>query len=245
VPSAETSPVHVLHLDDDDLWAGLVGAWLTARGYKVLRFGFCSELRSYLSRCTRLPLCLLLDLTLRDGDGLALCDEVKNSPAFQHLPIVILTGRPVTQRECLMHEALYRVTKDDGAEEELAAVLDAILRQQERSQGVLDFGDIRVDPRTRTVVQEGREPILLEAGPFAAFRLLVHSAPNPVDPLRLYAAFLHRHGYHKEDPELAILTTVRNYVSRLRDGLGPLGARIKAVRREGYVYKIPAPAPRA
>lgn len=240
-PNPSLSPVHVLHLDDDDEWAGLVDLWLGSRGFKVFRFATCVELRSYLKRCRRLPLCLLLDLSLRDGDGLAICDEVKGSPAFQHLPIVILTGQRVTQAECLRHEALYRVLKDAGAQDELAAVVESILRQQERTLGVIDAGDLRLDPRDRTVRRDGAPIITLEPGPFEAFRLLVHSAPNTVDLLNLYGAFLRRNAYHKENQELAIRTTVRNYISRLRDGLGPLGARIESVRREGYVYKAPSP----
>ncbi len=230
---------HVLHVEDDEEWSGLVDIWLNRRGFKVLRLRSCAEMRRYLQGCPQLPSCLLLDLQLPDGDGRALCDEIKKSPSFQHLPIIILTGQAVSSSECLSHQALYRVAKDVGAEEELSAALESILRQQERAQGVLDIDDLRIDSRTRLVQQHGRTPIALDPGAFMALRLLMRSSPKPVELAALYGAFLQRHTYDKEDAALAVRNTVRNYVCRLRDNLGPLGARIESVRLEGYVYKTP------
>lgn len=184
-----------------------------------------------------MPLCILLDLMLKDGDGLDLCDEIKGSPSLQHLPIVILSGRQMTALECLKHQALYHVQKDTGAEDELAAALESILAQRERTQGVIDAGDLRLDPRNRIVSLSGQPIATLHQGPFAALMLLVQSAPRPVAEERLYTAFLERAPHNKADPELSARSTVRNYISRLRRNLGEvLAARITFVHGEGYVY---------
>jgi DNA-binding response OmpR family regulator len=198
--------------------------------------------RAYLSRCTKLPMCLLLDLTLPDGDGLEVCDEIKLSPVFQRLPIVILSGRSVTSSECLKHKAIYRVAKDVNAENELSELLQSILDQSERSRGVVDAGDLRLDPRGFWISHGGEPIAVLQRGPFSALLTLVQSAPRPVSEKRLYEAFLERAPHNKSDPDLSIHITVRNYVSRLRGVLGdPIAARIAFVHDEGYVYRVPKP----
>lgn len=44
--SVSEGPVHVLHVDDDSAWAGLVDHWLTRRGLKVVTLGSAVEMRS-------------------------------------------------------------------------------------------------------------------------------------------------------------------------------------------------------
>jgi DNA-binding response OmpR family regulator len=239
IPKADEA-VHVLHIEDDDAWAGLVNVWLTHRGLKVLHLRSCAEMRAYLSRSTSLPQCVLLDLTLRDGDGLDLCDEIKSSPVLQHLPIVVLSGRVMTPQQCLKHEALYRVAKGTDTEEELSAVLKSVLAQNERARGVVDAGDLRLDPRGRKVIHKGKEAAVLQPGQFSALLALIQAAPKPVSENHLYEVFLERPPHKKTDPELSIHLTVRNYVSRLRGLLGPaLAERIAYIQGQGYVYRAP------
>lgn len=230
--------LQVLHVEDDDDWAELVRLWLTKKGISVLRLQSASELRSHLKRCTRLPECLLLDVGLKDADGLAVCDELKGSAAFQHLPIVIFSGRKLSAQECLKHQAVYRVDKAEGAEEELTAALESVLRQNERAQGVLDHDGVRLDSRSYSLAVDGEPYTVLLQGQFEALRLLLCSAPEPVEEGELYAAFSSRPGYRSAEPELAVRSTLRNYVSRLRHVIGPeLGARLEYAPRQGYVYR--------
>lgn len=234
----------ILHLDDDDGWTDLVRIWLERRGLKTQRVRSLADLRTYLIRCRRLPRCLLLDLGLQDGDGLEFLERLKESPKFQNLPVVVFTGRPVTPLECLERFALGRLIKDPGVEEELGRTLEAVLSQQDRTQGVVDAGDLRLDPRTREVFRAGRSPVHLEPGRYAALHLLVCSSPSALEDAALYQAFLERHSYKGSDGELTVRQTVRNYVSRLRHALGPeLGARIVYVKGEGYAYRPPVPLP--
>lgn len=230
--------IDVLHVEDDDAWAGLVKVWLTARGLRVRRIKSGSEMRVYLSTCSPLPRCLLLDLSLGDADGLSLCDHVKRSPRLQILPVVILTARDIRAADVLARRALYRVEKGTKTEDELAAVIESILTQQERDQGVIDAGDLRVEPRERKVFLGGKEIAQLTPGPFTALSLLVRSSPIAVSDDALYAAFLSRHSYRTSDHELAEHRVLRNYVSLLRRELGgTVGERI--VRAEAGYFYIP------
>lgn len=236
---AATGSVDVLHVEDDDAWAGLVEVWLTDRGMRVQRLRSGMEARRHLSTCPELPRCLLLDLGLGDESGLALCDHVKASPRLQRLPIIILTARPVPAVDILSHHALYRVEKGTTTEAELAAAIESILTQHERSQGVIDAGDLHLDPAGHKVILRGKEIARLSPGPFSALYLLVRSSPIPVDDDTLYSAFLSRHSYKSPDHELAVRHVLRNYISRLRRDLGSIaGSRI--TRAEAGYFYIPA-----
>ena len=198
-------------------------------------------MRSYLAKCIHLPLCLLLDLTLGDADGLELCAEVKASPALQRMPVVVLSGRALSSEECLRHQAVYHVRKGPGAETELPAALKSVITQQERSHGVVDAGTLRLDPRGHFIFLDNKPTAILLPGPFSAFLALVQYSPKAVSEESLYGFFLERAPHDKPDEELSVHLTVRTYISRLRRSLGEeLGSRITFVHGEGYVYRAPA-----
>jgi DNA-binding response OmpR family regulator len=230
--------VDVLHVDDDDEWALLVERWLGRRGLRVHRLRTHGELRAYLSQSRTLPRCLLLDLTLAQGeDGFGICGELKASPAYQSVPVVILTAKPVSRVDCLKQQALYRVAKDSGAETELGAAIDSILAQQDRTYGIIETGDLRLDSRTGEVHHGGRVATL-RGGSLPAFVKLVLASPRPVSKLDLYKAFLLRGPYQTIDDELKVRLVLGNYLSILRGQLGEtLGRRVVAVRGEGYAYR--------
>lgn len=226
----------VLHVEDDEQWAALARLWLEERGLIVHHVTGGGELDHYLRYCRRLPRCLLMDLSLEGEDGLALCGRLKASPALQHLPIVVLSGRPMNPLESLKRQAVYHVAKGAGTREELAAVLKSILTQLEHTEGVIDAGDLRLDAREGAILLAGRLVARLKPGPFSAFAALVPAAPEPVSESALYRSFLSRHAYRQADPELTSRQTVRTYVSQLRRSLGSLlGARIVSTKA-GYRY---------
>lgn len=230
--------VDVLHAEDDDVYADLARKWVASGGLTTHRVRSRAELLNYLSTCARPPRCLLLDLGLIDSHGLSLCDAIKRAPSLQQLPIVLFSGANLTSCECMEHGVLHFVRKGADGGPELLAALTAVISQHARSQGVVDLGDLRLNPPDLEVSFAGRPVAKLTAGRFAALLLLVKSAPEVVTDREMYGAFLQRHPYHrKDDLELAILAIVKNYVSHLRSDLGPLGARIERVRGEGYAYR--------
>lgn len=228
--------VDVLHVEDDDDYAALVRLWLRARGLSVQRVKTGLEMRRHLNDFPVLPRCLLLDLGLSDGDGLTQCDYAKCSPRLQILPVVILTARDIPAADVLKRKALYRVEKGRNTEDELPAAILSILTQGERDRGVIDAGDLHLDPSENTVFLEGKEHARLPHGPFAALSLLARSSPIPVEDQALYQAFLTRHPYHTPDHDLAVPLVLRNNVSQLRRMLGKtIGGRIERAEA-GYFY---------
>ncbi len=225
----------ILYVEDDDAWAALVECWVGFMGLTIKRVRDCAEFKAYVLGCRPLPRCLLLDLRLGEDSGLDLCDEIKRSPRLQAIPVVLLTGTKVKATDAFRHRALHCVKKSHDTEAELRAALQAILEQQDRAQGVVDAGALRLDGRTGGVYEYGELVVTLDPGFFAAFRLLIQAAPEVVPENELYAAFLSRIAYRTDDPETAARGTLRNYVSRLRRLLGERhGARILSVGR-GYV----------
>lgn len=232
--------VDVLYIEDDDAWAVLVTRWADEWGLYLLPLSSGREMFSYLSRCKSLPACLLLDVSLPDADGFSLCAQVKRSPVLQCLPVVILTGRPVTARECHERQALCCLPKEPDVKDALGAALKSVISQHDRSRGVVDMGDLRMDPGGRLVFLGGQPVTILDDGQFAALQLLVQSFPDPVDARRLYRAFVTHASRRSSEPELTFKQTVRTYISDMRHRAGDeLGARIQSVRGRGYAYRPP------
>jgi DNA-binding response OmpR family regulator len=115
--------------------------------------------------------------------------------------------------------------------------LVATLAQQDRSLGVMDVDDLRLDPRGGKVFFRNRRIAELAPGPFAALAAMVRESPGPIQDARLHGLFMERRPYHKvDDPVITVRLTVRNYVSRLRRALGPLGPRLVRAG-DGYAYR--------
>ncbi|MBI2787328.1 MAG: response regulator [Elusimicrobia bacterium] len=207
---AVSSPgVDVLHVEDDDEYAELVKMWVTGRGLAMHRVRSRKELLSYLAVCAPPPRCLLLDMSLEDSHGLSLCDELKRSPALQQLPIVLLSAANLTACECQEHGALQLVRKGSEGEPELLAALTAVIAQHDRSRGIATCGDLRLDPRDRSVMVAGKLAVQLTQGAFNGLLLLVKSAPDCVTDIDLYMAFMERGAYHhNDDPELTVKSVV-------------------------------------
>lgn len=244
---AVSSPgIDVLYVEDDDQYAELVWRWVTARGLVMDRVRSRAELLDYLAVCAPPPRCLLLDISLEDSAGLSLCDELKKSPANQQLPIVLFSSSNLTSCECQEHGALQLVRKGVEGEPELLAALTAVISQHCRSRGIVDAGDLRLDPQDRSVLIAGKQSLQLTQGHFDGLLILVKSAPDSVNDIDLYMAFLERQPYqHSDEGDLTVKSVVKNYISRLRRAVGPaVSSRIVRLRNEGYVYRPAGPDPK-
>jgi len=75
---------------------------------------------------------LILDRGLPDGDGLALCSELRNTPAFAALPILVLTGKGSTQEKVLgLNLGADDYLVKPFAVEELKARVESLMRRAE------------------------------------------------------------------------------------------------------------------
>jgi two-component system KDP operon response regulator KdpE len=103
------------------------------------------------------PDLIITDLQMPEMDGIELCREVRKTST---LPIIILSvkGEEKTKVQALDAGADDYVTKPFGIDELLARVRAALRRSpdvHEGAESILEDGDFRIDPSTRSVAVNG------------------------------------------------------------------------------------------
>jgi DNA-binding response OmpR family regulator len=162
--------------DDESVGAGLVGV-LAADGYEVRWARTAADTRRLLAEAV--PDLVLLDLGLPDGDGLALCGEIREIPV--EVVIVVVTART--------EEADAVRALDGGADDfvvkpfrpvELLARLRAHLRRLgEVGPPELRAGPVRLDQRSRRA-WVGESEIVLRPKEHELLAVLVAGAGEAV-----------------------------------------------------------------
>jgi DNA-binding response OmpR family regulator len=240
-PGWREAAARVLHVEDTDDWVALLRLWLAESGYASHRVGCRAELLRFLRSCRELPDCIVLDLSLPDGDGLALCDELKGQPDFQAIPVVVFTARGEDRLAALRHRAVQVVLKPQGsgrpARDEVMAVIDSVVDQSERTRGVIRKAGLKLDPRGNGVFLGLRRVAELDSAKFSILRLLLERSPEPVAEEELRGC-LPRFGYRRHHPEDPDPKTVAVYISGIRGRLAsaPL-VQISNVPGQGYALR--------
>ncbi len=90
-------PAHILLVEDDQDLAAVVIAGFEDAHVHILH---AATRQAAIEHCLLAPPDLLiLDLTLPDGDGFTLVDWLRNQPTLRTLPLVVYSGREVTDSE--------------------------------------------------------------------------------------------------------------------------------------------------
>lgn len=178
-------PRTVLVVEDDEATAAFLCDNLRADGFHAASAGGMGEGLRAIE--VRRPDLLLLDLGLADGDGLALLDRVRAADGFAtridpELPVIVVSGRG---GESDRVRGFARGADDylvkPFAYGELLGRVRAVLRRVDGRprRGVLQVGELVVDPSTRRVRLAGR-PVSLSAKEFALLHALA------LEPTRVY-----------------------------------------------------------
>lgn len=199
--------------------------------------GSLGEARSALAELH--PELVLLDIGLPDGDGLALCSELRSDAATRAIPIVFLTGRSSVDTKV----TAFGLDADDYLEKpfdaaELRARIGARLRRT-RSLGeqasVRVLGPLRID-------RDRFKAIVFENGRERDLDLTAHE-------LRLLSALADAPGRVLSRGQLAqmlvgetVITerTIDTHLCNLRRKLGPHRNLLETVRGAGYRFAEPA-----
>jgi two-component system KDP operon response regulator KdpE len=152
------APSRVLVVDDEPQIVRGLKIILRSAGYAVEQAETVAQARAALA--ARPPDALVLDLVLPDGEGVAVCREVRR---WSRLPILVLSavGDEREKVRALDAGADDYVTKPFGADE-LLARLRALLRRavQPGVDPVIEVGALRIDLADRRVDRDG-EPVHL------------------------------------------------------------------------------------
>ncbi|MDO8651639.1 MAG: two-component system response regulator KdpE [Undibacterium sp.] len=152
---AVTAPTALL-VEDEPQIRRFVRSALEQEGWQIFESGTLQ--RGLIDAGTRQPDLIVLDLGLPDGDGI---DFIKDVRRWSGVPIIVLSAR-VSEQDKI--KAL-----DAGADDylskpfgvgELQARVRATLRRQRQPDisldGILEFGDVKVDMKARMVTKAGQ-----------------------------------------------------------------------------------------
>src|SRR5579863_4837514 len=162
----------VLLVEDEEALRLFVGDSLRNEGYAV---EYASDGQEGLEKATQLPVDLIvLDVMLPRKDGFEVCKAIR--AAGRATPILMLTARSQTEDTVngLKIGADDYVTKPFNMGELMARVA-ALLRRAPNgglTDGVCQFGSIRVDLRGTEVTRNGK-PVNLSAREFQLLRFLI------------------------------------------------------------------------
>ncbi len=233
--------MRALVVEDDPGIASGLSLSLRQAGYAV---DVCGTLESaWTALCVEPFDAVLLDLGLPDGDGLDLLTRLRrqserrpgqSSLPQRDLPVLIMTARDGVN-DCI-------TGLDGGADDyivkpfdpnELLARLRAMLRRASgRSKPVIEYGDIVVDPATRSVERAGL-PVALGGKEFALLLTLLQAKPQVLSKARLESAM---YGFGEGLESNAIEVHVHHLRRKLGESL------IKTVRGVGYFVPQEPPA---
>jgi DNA-binding response OmpR family regulator len=218
-------------VDNDQGVARLVHQALKVEGFTVFTFASAGEVMNQGAK----PNLFLLSRRLPDRDGLELCAEIRQSPLWDDVPVILLSEE-ISERELV--EGL-RLADDYIGKPFSAAVLvariHAVLRRakQYHLASRVIVGDFELDAESMTVQVKGRtiEVTVLE------FRLLAYLAANLGKTFRrdqlLNAVW---------DARSVTLRTVDVHVRRLREKIEiqPETPRyLQTIRGRGYRLVVP------
>jgi DNA-binding response OmpR family regulator len=227
--------IHVLLIDDDRRHSDLLRSWCQRHDIEV-DCAFDGEQGLRRLAATR-PDLVLLDVMLPGKDGFTLCREIRRR---NKVPVIMLTARgDVSDRVTGLELGADDYIAKPFDPRELVARIQSVLRRAQplASRSVLEFGQLRIEPASRSVSCDGVAVDLTTM----EYELLLLFASNPGRDFSRDDILAALRGI-----DAALLTrSVDILVSRLRAKLGDTsrpGRLIHTVWGRGYRF-IATPEP--
>lgn len=222
----------VLIIDDDELLVKGLRLSLMQNGFAV-DVAYDGRLGLEMARRNQHDV-VILDLMLPEVDGLSVCRGIRE---VSNVPLIMLTakGDDVDKIVGIEMGADDYVTKPFNTRE-LIARINALLRRSrngyERKQDVLEYGDLKIDARSRRVFLKGEE-VELTAREYDVLYLL---ASNPGKVFSKDQILDRIWGYDFNGD----VKTLNVYISKLREKLGDSTSEPKYIVTKwgsGYYFK--------
>lgn len=227
-------PKTILVVDDSESLRKVVKAALERQGYRVLTAVDGEQALGVIGESK--PDLVLTDADMPAMGGHALCRVLKKAPRTRSVPVVIMSGELVEDKDVVsgLESGADDYILKPLAMPVLMARLGAVLRRfapTPESAAALKSGGLDVDPVGREVRVAG-SPVTLTRREFDLLLYLVENAGKVVPAGRILENVW---GY-----DLALYNdphTVEVHISRLRKKLGPAGERLVAYRGVGYKFE--------
>lgn len=229
-------PPKVLLVDDDATALKLAKQYLASLSFSVVTSNNGSD--ALLLAQESKPDILVIDVEMPGLDGNSLCRVLKRGPNTRSLPIIIMSGSKIEEKDILLG-------LENGADDYLlkpvslpvlAAKIQTVLRRYaapaklERS---LKRSGVELDPAGRTVKVRGKT-VSLARKEFDLLAILLEKAGRVLSIPYLLETVWGYDPAHYNDP-----STVEVHISRLRRKLGTRAAgRIVNVTGNGYKFEV-------
>ncbi len=215
----------ILVVDDEKNIVQLARLYLRNEGFRVEE---ANDGKQALEKARTLsPDLVILDIMMPEMDGLTVCKEIRKT---SNVPVIILTARndDVDKIVGLEIGADDYVTKPFNPRE-LVARVKAVLRRtkpQLKVEGVLEVGDVRLDPSRREVTVAGKA-VTLRAKEFDLLQAFMRYEGHVLDRERLLSLVWGQDFYGDT-------RTIDVHVAWLREKLSGAKVRLQTVWGVGY-----------
>jgi DNA-binding response OmpR family regulator len=224
-------PLKILLIEDNSTIARQVGEFLSGHQWQI-DFAHNARLGIQLA-LTQFYDVILLDLNLPDGDGLAVCDEIKNKAEV--IPAILM----LTARDSFEDKAAgFRRGADDYLTKpfdlrELVLRCEALARRQSLHQPkILNVGGLQIDTRTKTAKRHDVSLELTSIG-FRILEILIRCYPEPAS-----RSYISHQLWGDNPPESDAL---KSHIYALRKSLDKTfgQAVLKTVMNVGFKLELP------
>jgi two-component system phosphate regulon response regulator PhoB len=224
------SKASILVVDDEDDIRELVQLNLDREGYRVLT---CETGEQALAVArSKTPDLIVLDLMLREVDGLEVCKMLRRDARTAGIPIVMLTAKAAELDRVLGLElgADDYVTKPFSPRELVLRIKKLLERGRPKSDEaeIMELGELVLDLPRHLVIVRGK-PVELTA---TEFKLLTVLARRRGRVQSRYTLLRDVWEYNN----LVDTRTVDTHMRRLREKLGPAAKHLDTVRGVGYRF---------
>ncbi|MFA6618406.1 MAG: response regulator transcription factor [Candidatus Neomarinimicrobiota bacterium] len=223
-------------VDDEKGILELTSIHLKKSGFKVATFLNGAEYLDFIE--TTIPDLTILDLTLPDADGLEICKALRRERKFDHMSIIILSGR-IEETDTVLGLELGAddYVKKPFSPKELTARVKTVLRRK-----VSPLSDKEVENKIiinkNLVINVDRYEVLVDSKVAALtpteYRILKMLAEKKGKVLKRDEILYNLWGNEK----IVVDQTVDVHIKHLREKLGKYADLVKNVRGVGYKLDI-------
>ncbi len=215
----------ILLVEDDDAIIRTLTGFLSEEGFSVRSAD--GQTSAILAMETQPPDLALVDITLREGNGFAVCACAKE----HQIPVIFLTASG--------DEYSVVMGLDMGADDyiakpfrprELVSRIRSVLRRTRKRQSTIVVGKLSIDPDKASVMRDG-QPIYLSALEYKLLLVFLNNRGHVLSRERLLEEIWDSAGDFVNDNTLTV------YIKRLREKLEPDPQNpryIRTVRGLGY-----------
>jgi len=222
----------VIIIDDDSLWLRIISQFFSQNGYLALPAAN-GDKGIELAKVYH-PDCILLDFHLAQENAKSVCVKLRANLSLKTTPVIIVSNDDsmdlTAYREC---KAISFVIKLGPMEKILSAV-ENVITQVHEITGILERGDIRLEPVACAVFRDKVMVAKLTPDQFELLYMLVGSNSSFLSEEEISRRML------DSDSSPANSDSIRGIAYRIRKALGPqLGRRIKSSSTGGWIYVQP------